>query len=262
MQPERQFQKYQELLADYCRTDQYHELPGVTSEERVRTYRRLIFNGFDDTLRKAYPITFKVLGEKEFSVLVNKFCSEFPSGSPQLWKMPHDLLQFVEQSRYSLDRFPYLRDLLEFEWVEIEVQMMPDLNKSGDIAKVNLPVQDVLRERLVVNLEHKVVELTYPVFRLPLEQIKKIEGDPKLHAGNYFLLTFRDPLTDKVHYTELSSFSLLALDALTRLNCTGLEAVKEAMRIAGLIESEKIMIEAAKIFETFLDIGFILGSNK
>jgi len=250
------FQEYQRRFAEYCRTNVYPDIPGVGSEDRVSTYRRLVFNLVSDALTIAYPITVATLPAVEWQKLITKFFAEFPCSSPQLWKMPKGLLDFVEQTNFGLDRYPYLRDLLEFEWIEIEVQMMEDVEPDP----YQQIIEPLLENFFIVNPEHRVSSLAYPIFRMTSEDLSQFK-DNEVLKGNYFLLTFRHPETDKVHYSEISSFILLILDAVMTSKCSLREAIDKGAAQLKMIVNEDLILKTLQAVQVLINNKVILGSK-
>jgi uncharacterized protein len=180
---------YQSSLADYCRTGSYQAIPGVKTPH-VSQYRRLVYNVVDDMLQSAYPLTKGLLREEEWDELVQEFFSGHACQSPQVWYMPKELYEYLVQQEIHplLVKYPFLPDLLRLEWLEIALFMMEDrpatCNANG--------------ERLVLNPEHELVHLQYPVH---FKEAKRIRGTDK---GDYFLVMFREPDSGDVQFMQLS----------------------------------------------------------
>jgi hypothetical protein len=183
---------YQSALASYCRTGVYETIPGVRNAHVIQ-YRRLVYNVVDDMLQSAYPLTRSLLTEQEWNGLVQDFLSGHACQSPQAWYMPKELYEYVIQSAHPLKgRYPFLGELLWLEWLEIALFMMEDravlCGSNGD------PVTDML----VLNPEHQLVHLKYPVH---LKEAKYITETDK---SDYFLAMFREPATGNVQFMQLS----------------------------------------------------------
>lgn len=182
----------QQEIARYCRgldTSPGLELDG----RRLEVYRSLVFGAFFRNLKRAFPIAFSILGGEEFSALVQEFVTTTPSTTPYFWELPRGFVDFCRTSRVSNDgSYPFLPDLLEFEFAEIEVNLMPDIAvpKLSDEG-------DPLADPLVLNPESKVLQLTYPVFRTTDPQSLK-EQHPTT------LLVFRHPDTKGVQFMEVT----------------------------------------------------------
>lgn len=181
---------YQSSLADYCRTGAYQAIPGVKTAQHVSQYRRLVYNVVDDMLQSAYPLTKGLLKEEEWDELVQEFFSRHACQSPQVWYMPKELYEYIVQQEAHplLTKYPFLHDLLRLEWMEIALFMMED----------RLVICDSNGELLVLNPEHELVHLEYPVH---VKEAKHITARDK---GDYFLVMFREPDTGDVQFMQLS----------------------------------------------------------
>lgn len=183
---------YQSALAGYCRTGKYTSIPGVR-KHHVTHYRRLVYNVVDDMLQTAFPLTCHLLSAKEWNGLINKFFSSHSCQSPQVWYMPKELYQYVVQHESTLlIKYPFLTELLLFEWMETELFMMEDLPVTYNIT--GNPLTDLL----VLNPEHQLLYFQYPV------HIKKAKQITEADKGNYYLVMFRNPDTDGVQFMSLS----------------------------------------------------------
>lgn len=246
------FKRYQREMVRFCLTKKSYNIPGISSHERVAVYRDLIFGGFQDALARAYPIAKRVLGKNIWDDLISTFVSSHPCPSPQLWQMPRELLNFVENSEWKAAEFPYLRDLLEFEWVEIEVGMMPEIELPSFKKSV-----DPWNEAIIINPVHQVSALMYPVFRMSIEELK----NSSQVSGRYFLLTYRDITTDIVKYCELSPLVLNVLDIIISRNCSWADAFEASIIDLGINSSIEHHSQMCRIaLNMFVENGVLLGT--
>ncbi len=194
------FQTQQSILAEYTRTGNeklIHKLQNV-KEKGIRYYRELIFNIAHDTITNAYPILTDFLGNEQMQTLINNFYTHHHCQTYQVWRMPEEFKDFVTQSETALiEKYPFIPDLLHFEWIEIEVFMMPDetfpkYQKSGNI----------LKDKLVLNPEIKILALQYPVHFLHPSKITEKE------KGQYFVLVHRHPESKEVVFTNLNALGV------------------------------------------------------
>lgn len=182
----------QAQLAAYCRDGETPTLEGITAG-RIATYRRLVFNNVRDALDRSYPLAKNALRTKEWAVLVNDFFEQHRCAHPQIWRMPEELIGFVEDYQVSLkDKYPFLIDLLTFEWKEIELHMMP--NKSMP----NVASEDPPKDAWVLNPEHELMRFSYPIHQKNARMITPSD------QGDYHCLGFRDQTEGKVHFIHLT----------------------------------------------------------
>lgn len=194
------FQTQQSILAEYTRTGNetlIQKLQGI-KEKGIRYYRKLIFNIAWDTITNAYPILTDFLGNEPMRSLVNNFYTHHRCQTYQVWRMPEEFKDFVIQNETALiEKHPFIPDLLHFEWEEIEVFMMPDETfpehqKSGNI----------LKDKLVLNPEIKILAIQYPVHLLHPSKITEKE------KGEYFVLVHRHPESKEVIFTNLNALGV------------------------------------------------------
>lgn len=194
------FQTQQSILAEYTRTGNdtlLQKLQGI-KEKGIRYYRELIFNIAWDTITNAYPILTDFLGNEPMRSLVNNFYTQHRCQTYQVWRMPEEFKDFVIQNETALiEKYPFIPDLLHFEWIEIEVFMMPDEtfpehHKNGNI----------LKDKLVLNPEIKILALQYPVHLFHPSKITEKE------KGQYFVLVHRHPESKEVVFTNLNALGV------------------------------------------------------
>jgi hypothetical protein len=180
--------QYQTDLSNYCKTGNYISIPGV-NEKNIKHYRRLVFNNVYDSISSAYPITKKLFGKKKWKKVVNRFFSSQKIQSPQIWYMPKEFKDYViSNENKQLNKYPFLEDLLQFEWLEIEVFMMPD-ETIEYLTETNL---------YYLNPEIRLIKTKYPIH---LKKAKNITEEDK---GNYFISLHRNKKTGAVEFTNLS----------------------------------------------------------
>lgn len=182
----------QHLVGNYCRTGEEQKIPGIT-KNRIHHYRRLVFNVIKNTMKQAYPLTLQVLGEEEFIKLVDAFFQNHDPQTPQVWKLPREFFDYALEADFSAKTGKiWLHDLLLFEWIEIEVHTMPDVETPEHVKTGN-----IFDDPLLCNPESRLIQLNYPVH---LKNVKEAEN----LKGNYFVLISRDPDTGNVNFFNLS----------------------------------------------------------
>lgn len=194
-----QTKQMQQSLAAYCRTGIDEPVEGVTPE-RVPEYRRLVFNVVRTALTSTYPLTENLLTTKEWAKLIQQFFEQHDCQHPQVWRMPKELIGFVEHHKEELQsKHPHILDLLSLEWLEVELYMMPD--KPQPKEKSN----DFWDEPWVWNPEHELRQFEFPVHTKNARFISTTD------RGSHWCLAFRKADKSSVRFFNLSP--LLALFA-------------------------------------------------
>lgn len=228
--------KSQSSLAHYCRTGEYIKIPGV-NEKRLGRYRRLIFNVVKESLEAAYPLTRNLLETKEWENLAYDFFASHKCQSPFVWQMPRELFEFVSETNYSLlNKYPHLLDLLLFEWKEVEVFMMEDI-ELFPVRKDGVNVND-----FVLNPEIEVLTLEFPV------HLKNARTITESDQGHYFLSLHRQPETGRVVFTNIQYPHVQVIARMAKEPASFEELLKIFLRYADEKQARKslqIFIDAA-----------------
>lgn len=238
--------EYQNKLARYCRTGEPVKIDG-TVNSRLHHYRRLVFNVVNNTLAQAYPITREVLDPKVWNNLVNSFFSDYNPQSPYLWKMPKEFYRFIKNSKYSEKlELPFLNDLLYFEWIEIEVYTMPDAEVFDYSGSGN-----IYKDILIINQEFRLINLDYPVHMYSVEEAKN-------KRGNYYVLVYREPVTFKVKFINLSVLNAFIFEQLAYKSFV-VDIVKDIRTVFKITDVNKVRNHVLKFINSLLKQRAILG---
>ncbi len=238
---------YQSGLAAYCRTGNLPAIPGINADNVIQ-YRRLVYNVVDDMLQNAYPLTYALLSAEEWEHVVNEFFINHPCQSPQVWYMPKEFYQYLSDTKHPLlKKYPFLADLLWFEWVEVELFMMKDktvhAGNSGD----------VLFSKLVLNPEYQLLLFSYPVHE---KSAKYITPDDK---GSYYVIAHRNK-EGEVIFTSIAPALVRMIEYLsvTPLSITDLFSMFQQEHQVSLTEvDQKAIIQFfTNAYQQQLIIGF------
>lgn len=179
-------------LGNYCRTGKNE--PKTSIQEHTFHYRRLVFNVIKDSLKTAYPLARKLIGKKRWKIAVLHFFENHKCQTPQVWKLPLEFFEYYSKNPFPFKKtFPFLKELLHFEWLEIEVFMMEDLPIEA-FKKENNSDSEVI----IPNPEIKILPLQYPI------HTKKIKKITKKNKNQYFVSIHRDFNTKQVICNDLS----------------------------------------------------------
>jgi hypothetical protein len=162
--------------------------------------------------------------------------------------MPQEFYHYWKANSHPLkSRYPFLTDLLQFEWVEVEVFMMADADIPQTIEKGNY-----LSDRVVFNPESRILHLEYPVH---LKNARHISSSDR---GAYYLLVFRELDTGKVQFMDLSALLVVLLENL--MNERTLKEVLEGLKqIQPFADENEFQKQSLQFLETLGEKKFLLG---
>lgn len=246
MELSKETESIQNSLAMYCRSGIETQIP-VSRPENLVHYRKLVFNIVLNTMEQAFPITYKNLSSEEWKNLVNDFFLNHDSQTPQVWKLPFEFYQFVSEHNFAKKlKKPYLNDLLLFEWIEIEVHTMPDIEAS-----MHNPEGNLFTDILVLNPEFKLITINYPVHIHPPE--KTID-----QKGNYYLIAFRHPEELNVKFLNLSILHAYIIEKLAEEKYSMNQVIEEALSFFNVNKNE-LITNISTFLNDLLEQKLILG---
>ncbi len=240
----------QQRLSRWVRTGENADVPGTTAEG-LKQYRRLFRNNINNTLTQAYPISLEVLSNEQWNKMVDGFYANHDAQTPHVWKLPFEFYQFARESDYAQKYgFPFLNDLLYFEWLEIDVYTMP--NKYPEPFKEN---GDAMNDLIEVNREYSLERLEYPVHLYAAKESLN-------HKGNYFLLTYRTPKDFEVKFLDMPPLHVLFFEKISNERLTASQIIDQLLVQNNEIPKEQLAQNILGFIQTMMEEKVFLGFSE
>ena len=237
--------RIQSSLALYCKTGIVHNLEGV-NVDRLPNYRRLVFNIIFDIMTNAYPITRQIFDNK-WKAFLEQFFIDHDCKHYQVWQLPEELLNYVKINELpeKID-YPFLEDLLTFEWLEIVIY-----NETDKHIEAHSTEGDWKKSELLINPHHMLIELNYPIHKFKAyESIEKV--------GKYHVLIFRDLQKLQVRFIEIPIFFKSVIEELAR-DANLYRAIIKTSKKFELSNSDNLLEKTHEWMLSMIQKGFILG---
>ena len=94
--------------------------PSADENPRIDVYRELVYYRFLEVFEKAYLRFVKMISKEQLTTLIYDFF-EVGATTPILWQVSGEFKEFILKNN-TLE-MPFLADLLEFEFLEVEMYM-------------------------------------------------------------------------------------------------------------------------------------------
>ncbi|RAJ27294.1 HvfC family RiPP maturation protein [Pedobacter cryoconitis] len=242
-----QTHRNQLALASYCRTGILEDIPGINTEN-ISQYRRLVFNVIDDMLQSAFPLSYELLKAREWQMITHDFFSNHACQSPQVWYMPREFYEYLEQTRPEiLNNYPVLLELLWFEWLEVELFMMEDRGIDYRITG------DLKQDAIVLNPEIHFQHFKFPVH---LKKAKKITATDQ---GDYYLCIHRLPESGDVSFTDLSAAFVRLLELLSEKPQTAATLIDDLCEELKIEQTTEITAMCQDFISIAMESRLIIG---
>ena len=191
--------KFQEIYAAYLRAPGERPLPEAIPPRRSRVYEELLFNNVCGFIDRCFPVARKLLTAELWLSICRQFYRDWQCQSPYFSRIPWEFVQFVTAAAASAHLPPWLAELLDYEWRELEVDLHPAV-----IPRVSLPVHNESTFYLNPTLQN--LQYHWPVQRIRPEFLPA-QPQPT------FLLVYR-AVDHQVRFTETNAITALLLQLL------------------------------------------------
>ena len=162
----------------------------VIPNEALEVYTELVYYRFLEVFEKAYPRFKQMVSDEVFDALIYEFL-KVGAKTPILWKVSGEFKTFlIENNNLEMD---FLADLLEFEFLEIEMFMQ----KYEEHQEQGFSLENCYIFSETCNIR----TFSYPVHH------PEFDASPKsFESGEFIVLFYYDARAEQVLYEEISPF--------------------------------------------------------
>jgi hypothetical protein len=251
--------------------DELSSLQGLESH-RLALYQELMFNTVLETLESIYPFTHQLISEGGqtdgvWQDLAETYRRAHPNPSYKLLSAVAEFPRFLAGQPSWMGRFPFISELAQYEWLEMQVLNMPATNPALSLAGAIPELCDFAKYAPLWNVARVLQHFEFPVPDI----IAALQAQPDdafsvtVTPQAVDVLIYRDP-----HHLEARFFCLNGMTSLL-LQCSFaqpdwsytqvLAQLQATTPVLQNLPSEGIMVQAAQLFQNCLSIGLLLGSG-
>lgn len=138
---------------------------GKPSAKRFAVYRNNVVVGLIETLKAAYPVIHRLVGEEFFAAMAHIYVRNEPPHTPIMLDYGASFPHFIERFEPAAP-LPYLPDVARFERGWVEAYHAPEALPLPPSALGAISSEDVPTLRLVLHPSVRVVRSPFPVVRI------------------------------------------------------------------------------------------------
>lgn len=244
------FQRYQ--LAFTARLRDGKNAPPLAGvpHERMAVYEEIVFNNLFESVSACFPIASKVIGKRKWLKLNQAFMRDYSAHSPLFRKIPEQFLHYLNNPTPELQQLmpDYLNSLCHYEWVELLVSGIEEINSQGI-----QPDGDLASNKPVFSATVQLLNYDYAVHRITPR--KKPQ-----HKASTQLLVYRNA-DDMVKFIELNAVTYRLISLLLNEAITGKQALTLLAKELQHPQPESIIEFGLSILEDLRDQGVIIGTH-
>jgi len=231
---------------------------GIDPAARLRIYRNNSREGFLATLRAAFPVLERLVGEDYFRQLAFEYRAQFPSTSGNLHHVGARLTGYLQQ-RFATTEYAYFADVARLESALQEAMVAAD-HRPLDLSSLR-GVAENQYDRLAFMLHPaaRLVSSPFPV--LTIWNANQPEADAAqtidLASGTERVLVLRTSEGVELRRLDTAEFAFLAALGAGRALASAIEAANGTMDEAGAA-TEGPGFDAATVLQRCVAAGAIV----
>ncbi len=238
-------EQLQKKFADHVRKGLVDHFPEVNCAA-FALYHTHLKSKMSSFLSSCFPLTQEALGTLCWENKIADFLATRSTPDGFVLSLSHPFYHYLLNCKEN-QHYPYLKDLLQFEYLLIELFYMEDLLFPSFQTDGNR-----LESFLVFNPEHRLLHLEYPVFRQKGVALAQSQG-------SYYLLMYRHPVSFEVELMELSALYFSALSKMITQPSSLLVSMKQAADCLHLSLEDLDTQEMLHFVHSLQERGVILG---
>lgn len=178
----------------------------------LELYADLLNYGHHGVMSSIYPLCEKLLG-KVWQGAVELYLEECPPNHYNLNRMAKRFPEFVmEHLPEQIERFPFLGELADYEWVEMELLEYNEDTPRSDLASLQSPTE-FAEYAPIVNPASIIRHYQFPI----IEIASKIENSKrklaKVRAKKSYVVTYRDPKTNRCRFMDVGETAAALIES-------------------------------------------------
>lgn len=222
----------------------------------VELYAGLINHGQHELMLSIYPHSARLLGASWESI-VDDYFETCPPNHYNLNRAASRFPQFLQGHEKGLKRFPFIAELADFEWIELELLEIDTPLPSSEIDALRSPDQ-FQTYGPIVNPALIVREYSYPIMKIveQLESGKRLSR--KVKATESFIAVCRDTLSSKCRFLEVGRMAC-DLVRLAIKKCTYSALISHLIATSPHKDPETTISEFLEFLEEMTDKHVFIG---
>lgn len=227
-------------------------------ENGARLYARLIGYGHSDVLSSIYPYCEKVLN-RSWENTLKRYVQAFPPDHFHLNSSAKKFPLFLkEQCPELMEKFPYLAELADYEWLEMELLEVDTAINVTEKTALNDPQVFVSRGPLI-NQTLQIRTYEYPIQEI-VDLIEDGKGfRKKFRPKQSHVAMYRDPYSHRVRIVDIDDNARIILTEAD--NCSYADLAKLAVELNPDRDAQATVADVIELVEYFHEINLFIGER-
>jgi len=223
--------------------------------ERLQTYRNHISVGFLGAIETAFPVLRSLVSQAEWNGLLNDFYLKRLTRSPIARQVFREFARYLQKYRGPLlKRLPYLKELAEYE--NLEIRLVYDVDRPAPESPESAEApESFVRLIPALNPHHALRVYRWPVHRV----CRGFSSPRKVKPGRHALLVYRDPESFKIRFLEANPLVAELVGLMTTGKRTIGDVLERLLKKHKPVDPQAFVREGVQTIRFLKDRGVVLG---
>ena len=224
--------------------------PPISRPARLAIYAEAYFLRLRDALGAQFRVAKRSLGEERFYKLIADYLEMFPSRGPSIEEVGRFLPEFT-QSHWLNFEFPFLADLVNFEWNVLHSFLAADTPPLEPAKLEQLQTEDPEQWYLELDSAIRVIHVEWPIDSL----CEEFTNPTDMLAEKITLLIYR--LDNATRFRRLGLVEATILQLIREGFSLGQVGERALAKLEGAADFETIRQTFATCFGEWMALGLI-----
>jgi hypothetical protein len=226
----------------------------------VELYATLLQYGQQDLMMSIYPYCAKIL-KKKWEPTVRDYFLHYPANHYNLNRAAQRFPTYLmNEGSHFLNKYPFLAELAEYEWLELELQEMDYVVAPQPNLVLSKPEQFTQYAPLL-NPVLLLRQYDYPVSLIvdKLESKKSISG---IKPQSSRVAIYRHPSTNHCKFLDLGEIAFEVIQASIDVPHSYGDLISLAVSRSANVDPQKTVVEFLDLIEKLQELQVFIGSTK
>lgn len=221
-------------------------------KRRSQIYEELFFNNICGFINHCFPVAKSILSNQQWQHLSRVFFAQWRCSTPYFSEIPYEFVGYIKAKQNTLDIPAWLPSLLEYEWIELDVDicnaapLKPHaISESSSIQNDDLAENNKnLDPRLFTTPTLQNLSFEWPVHKISNDFI------PETPQAT-FLVVYRNS-DHRVQFMEINAMTAALLEIIANQPTTANEALLALAEVINHPDPQQIVAFGQAIVDDFI----------
>ena len=255
MAEQEDFRATQYAFAAHIRDPHHVPAPAGIEDRRMAIYRELFFNNLRQLLSGMFPVLKAIHADDHWRRMIRRFMVHHQAETPYFLQLPKEFIAFLESDAARMDdEFPFLLELANYEWLELELSVSTAENDLGAIEADG----DLLQGIPVKSNLAWLHAYQYPVHRISKSYLPEAPGEQPT-----FIAVYRQA-DDELGFMELNAVTAQLLQLIDDNDDgkTGHELLLDLAKQLNFGDTDALISHGIDAMQNLRDKQILLGTRK